>query len=737
MKKKYERLENDFEVNETEYAQKKEALSSFFSNKDYAPSTQKQLSSFFCQDKRDTWILQKILKELEEQGVIIIDDSKRYVLATNFSYITCKYQNKTAKFGFGIVAEGKDIYITKENSLNAMDGDDVLVKVLKDSSKSEKKCEGKIIKILKRNTKRIIGRYIKNQNFGFVEPIQAKIQDIYIPKKFSKVGENGEIVEVEILKYATAMAKAEGKILSVIGNSNEKNIEVKALYHSYGLNALETFNYLVEEEVEKIPLKVTEEEKQGRIDKTHEHMYTIDSEDAKDLDDAVFVKKNNDGTYLLSVCIADVSHYVKDGTYLDTEAVARGSSIYVPGTVIPMLPKALSNGICSLNEGEERLCLAVDMKINAQGVIEESTIYQAVIKVTKKMTYEKVWKVLNREDKAVLAEYQDYIEDIDRMQELALILKKRRKQEGNIDFDIPETKVELDKEGNVIDIHPYEITFANKIIEEFMLAANMTVAEKFFYLEMPFIYRVHDIPDEDKLRDLNLVLSNYHKYIKGIKNIHPKELAIILEELQDDEERMVVSNFMLRALKMAKYSEECTGHFGLAAKFYCHFTSPIRRYPDLFIHRVITSCLENQYILPEELMQKYQKQSIIYAMSSSDCEKNATQIERDFDDLYKALYMQKQVGQTFFARVSSITSFGMFVKLDNTVEGLVAFDAMPDHEYYLYDETKKILIGRDSGNIFRIGDKVKVKLTKVDVKLKQIDFKVLGGKNEKRDNNNE
>ena len=444
-----------------------------------------------------------------------------------------------------------------------------------------------------------------------------------------------------------------------------------------------------------------------------------------DLDDAVTVKKIDENTYLLSVFIADVSYYVKDGTQLDNEAVCRGTSTYIPGTVIPMLPKELSNGICSLNQGEDRLTLAIDIRIDKNGEVLESEIYKAVIRVTKRMTYDKVYKVLTLEDMDTLNEYKEYEQDLFLMKELALILNKKRMEKGSINFDIPETKVVLDEQGQVVNIKPYENTIANKIIEEFMLVANMQVAEKFYYLDLPFIYRVHERPDEERLRELNEVLSNYHKRIKGIKNVHPKTLADILESIDDEEEKQIVSNYMLRTLKLARYSEECLGHFGLSAKFYCHFTSPIRRYPDLFIHRIISDYIDSGYILDEDKIKKYSKQAKKYAKISSDMEKEATQVEREFDELYKVIYMEKFINEEFNAIVSSVTDFGMFVRLDNTVEGLVPFDSMPNNDYYIFDEKKRCLIGRGTKETFKVGDRLKVKLIRCDVKTKQIDFSVL------------
>lgn len=726
MDKKYTKQENVFEYDSEEYSKKKEALTSFFLDKSYVLMTFKQIVNILDVKKEQIPLLEEILSDLQEEALIFLDDSNRYVPCYKLNIKKCVYNYRNEHFGFAIAQDDKksDIYIPYAKSLNAMDKDEVLVKIDEKYSKgSNKSAEGTVIKILKRNTKILVGRLVKSKNFGFVGPIKKIMPDIYIPKKQSEKYKDGQIVQVEITKYATKSSKAEGKILNVVGNINTPNVEVKALEVSYGLDKMREFNSPVKKELFNIPNTVLSSEKVGRIDKTSEVIVTIDSEDAKDLDDAVCVKKINDN-YLLSVFIADVSHYVKDKTALDKEASLRGTSIYIPGTVIPMLPKELSNGICSLNAGVERLALAIDILFDKDGKAINSEVYKAVIKVDKKMTYEKVAKVIERSDSKVLKEYSKYIDDIDLMCELAKILRNKRFAEGSINFDIPDTQVVL--EGNSVkDIKAYELTMANYIIEEFMLAANMEIAEKFHFLELPFIYRVHEKPDEEKLTQLNGVLANYKKRIKGIKNIHPKALSAILNEIEDEEEKQVISRYMLRTLKLAKYSENCDGHFGLAAKYYCHFTSPIRRYPDLFIHRVISDYIENGYKLDENKQSRYSKQAIKYSILSSEAEKQATIIERDFDDLYIAIYMSKFIGNEFDAIISSITQFGMFVKLQNTVEGLVPFEYMPGNDYFIYDEKRKILVGRNTSKTFKVGDKVKVKLMKSDVKLKRLDFQVI------------
>ena len=704
------------------YTMRKEVLTSFFLDNKYELVTRKQIVALFSIPKSDLNLLDRILTELENEGIIYLDDSKRYVPYSKSNLVKCRYQAKSAGFGFGLVEDGEDVYISAKNLNGAMNDDEILVEICDSTGRSR---EGKVVKILKRNVTQVIGRFSKSRNFGFVVPIDDSIEDIYISKKNSANIKDGQVVQVTIEKYPTNNTKAEGRVTRIIGDSSDAHIDAKSLYISYGLDEMEKFNELVLEEIETIPDKVLDEEKVGRVDRTQERIYTIDSEDAKDLDDAISVKKRDNGDYLLSVYIADVSHYVKEHTPLDKEAIARGTSIYIPGKVIPMLPKKLSNGICSLNAGEERLSLAVDMLISPSGEVLSSEVFKAVIKVTKKMSYEKVYKVItNQEDDELIQEYGEYKQDLLLMEELARILNNKRTEEGCINFNIPETHIVLNENEDVEAIEPYHTTFANQIIEEFMLVTNMAVAEKYYFLELPFIYRIHEKPDEEKLRDLNSILANYKLRIKGIKDVHPKALSDILNGIENSEDKDIISTYMLRSLKLAKYSNECLGHFGLNAKYYCHFTSPIRRYPDLFIHRIISKALENKLMFKDNEIAKLEKQAEKYSKSSSELEKDATKIERDFDSLYSTLYMKEFIGEEFDARVSSITSFGIFVKLENTVEGFVSFHDIPG-DYYIYDETSRMLIGKNTSKKYKIGDKLRVKLIKSDVLTKQIDFEVV------------
>lgn len=623
--------------------------------------------------------------------------------------------------------------------------------------------------------KKIVGLFQNYRNFGFVVPDDRKIcsGDIFISKSKTLNAKNNQKVVVEITKLPTKYRKAEGKVVQIIGNVNEAGVDILSIIKEFDLPYEFSDKVLKEaREVskEKISLK-------NRIDLRDEEIFTIDGEDAKDLDDAVNVKKNDDGTYTLGVHIADVSHYVKEGSMLNKEAIKRGTSVYMLDRVIPMLPKELSNGSCSLNHNEDRYAISVFMKINKEGQVIDQKIAKSVINVTKRMNYHEVYAIIKGKDaieknstsiiatdknelddqitnkeetnyiekdinnktngkrtsiisefrteeyvKKVLNENKQYIKHFKLMEELAIILKNRRMKNGYLSLDIPETEITLNKKGKPIDIKPYEITFANEIIEQFMLTANETVAETFYWLNAPFIYRVHEKPDEEKITELNKSLFNFGYRIRGKKDdIKPKAFSDILEDIKGKDEEPIVSNLILRTLKIARYEAENKGHFGIASKYYCHFTSPIRRYPDLFIHRVISTYLENDYNVPGNVIDKFEKQAYKYALTSSDTEQVATKAERESEKLKKAEYMEDKIGKEYDGVISSVTSFGIFVELPNTVEGLIRFEDI-DGDYYDYDENRKILIARNSNNTFKLGDKVKIKVKYASKAKKIVDF---------------
>ena len=572
---------------------------------------------------------------------------------------------------------------------------------------------------LEKNT--VVGTYQKSRNFGFVIPDDKKLgSDIYISKKDAMKAKNNQKVVVEITKLPKKDKSAEGKIIEIIGYIDQAGVDMMSLIKEYDLPY--EFPEPVSKEAKKIAQEVDEDDIKNRRDLREEEIFTIDGEDAKDLDDAVNVKKLDNGNYILGVHIADVSHYVKEGSFLDKEAIIRGTSVYMLDRVIPMLPVELSNGICSLNAGKDRFAISCIMEINAKGQVISYDIFKSVINVTERMSYTNVQKILDNSDREVTKRYSKYIEHFRLMEELAHILKNRRAKNGSLDLDIPESKVVLDERGIAVDIKKYEITFANEIIEQFMLTANETVAEKFYWLEAPFIYRVHEAPDMEKVTELNKFLFNLGYRVKCNKEeVHPTAFADVLEKIKGKPEERVISNLILRTLKVARYESENKGHFGIASKYYCHFTSPIRRYPDLFIHRIISKYLKQGYNLSEEEIEKYSAQATKYAETSSEREKIAQKVERESVDIKMAEYMENHIGEEYPGIISSITSFGVFVELENTVEGMIRFDKL-GNEYFIYDEDRKSLMGEKTKTMYYIGDKINIRVIAADKQTRRIDF---------------
>ncbi len=628
--------------------------------------------------------------------------------------------------GFGFVkidGQDEEIYISRGNTKDAVNGDEVLIKIIDDTVKGNRK-EGKIVKTINHKRNEIVGTFTKRKNFGFVVPDDREFNtDIFISKKSFNKAKNNQKVVVKITKFPQGNKSAEGEITEIIGGINEAGVDMLSLIKEYNLPYEFPDDVILE--AKKVENKITKKDLQNRLDLRSKNIFTIDGEDAKDLDDAIYVTKLENENYELGVSIADVSHYVAENSKLDQEAIIRGTSIYMLDRVIPMLPKELSNGICSLNVNEDRLCLSVISEITPDGEIVSSDIRKAVINVKERMSYADVQKILDGKNKKVLKRYEKYIEDFKLMEELAKILKQKREGAGSLDLDIPESKVILDKNGFAIDIEKYKIYFANEIIEQFMLTANEIVAEKFYWLEAPFIYRVHEEPDTEKVNALNKFLFNFGYKIKSNKEkVYPKAFAEVLEKVKGREEEMVVSNLILRTLKVARYESENKGHFGIASKYYCHFTSPIRRYPDLFIHRIISKYIDNSYILNEKNLEKYKEQATKYSQTSSEREKIAQKVEREAIAIKKAEYMQNKIGKEYEGIVSGITAFGMFVELENTVEGLIKFEDL-GNEYFIYNDENKTLIGENSKKIYKIGDKIKIKVIYANKQLRRINFKAI------------
>ena len=635
------------------------------------------------------------------------------------------YRKNQKGFGF-VKLEGQEeeIYISKENSYNALNGDTVAIKIISEKE-ADKKAEGKIVKIVRHEKDTVVGTFQKNRNFGFVVPDDKNFgTDIFISKSHWGKARNNHKVLVKIIKYPEKGKNAEGEIIEVLGGVNEAGVDMLSLIKQYELPY--KFPEEVVSEAKAFGNKINEKNLEGRRDLRQDIIFTIDGEDAKDLDDAIHVEKLTNGNYRLDVHIADVSNYVREKTELDKEAYLRGTSIYMLGRVIPMLPRELSNGICSLNAGEDRFTLSCSMEITPKAKVVSSDIYKAVIRVTERMSYTDVQKILDRSDEKILKRYEKYISHFDLMAELANILKDKRRENGYLNLDIPESKIILDENGVAIDVKKYETYFANEIIEQFMLIANETVAEKFYWLQAPFIYRNHEAPDVDKVKELNKSLYNFGYKIKISKEeiIYPNEFAKILEDVKGKDEEKVVSNIILRTLRVAKYEAENKGHFGIASKYYCHFTSPIRRYPDLFIHRIISKYLDNDYLVNDFWIKKYEKRAEKKAENCSERERVATKVEREAEDIKKAEFMESKIGEEYEGIVSSVTNFGIFVELDNTVEGLIRYEKLGD-EYFIYNEEKRQAIGEHTGKVYQIGDKVKIRVANASKLMRQIDFEII------------
>ena len=663
--------------------------------------------------------------------------------------------------GFGFVKienMENEIYVSRGDTKDAIDGDEVIVKLLENQSREDKNPEGKIVKVVSHSRDTIVGTFQKSKNFGFVVPNDKKMNtDIYVSKKNSKKAKNNQKVVVQITKYPQGNKSAEGKIIEIIGHINQAGVDMLSLIKEYNLSY--EFPEKVIEEAKSLKQEIAKKDIPNRLDLREKEIFTIDGEDAKDLDDAVAVEKLENGNYLLNVSIADVSYYVKENSLLDREAIIRGTSIYMLDRVIPMLPKELSNGICSLNQGEDRFAITVLMEIDTHGKVISSDVKKSMIHVTRRMSYKEVQAILNtiepkncpeklkngslsenqyepktnateilpkKQKEKLLKECQNYVTHFLNMAELARILKQRRQMAGSLNLDIPESKIILNENGIAVDVQKYEHYFSNEIIEQFMLTANETIAEKFYWLEAPFIYRVHEEPDLVKVKELNQFLWSLGYKIKPVQEqIYPKAFAQVLEKVQGKKEERIVSNLILHTLKVAKYEAENKGHFGIASKYYCHFTSPIRRYPDLFIHRIISKYLENNYQLQPEEIEKYNEQAIKYAQSSSETEKIAQKVEREAEDMKKAEFMQDKIGEEFDGIISSVTSFGIFVELENTVEGLIRWEDLGD-EYFIFDEKTKTAVGEKTKTKYQIGMPIHIQVIRADKNTREIDFRPTG-----------
>ena len=700
----------------------KNTLIEFMREEAYRPMDIQELVAVFDIDVDEYKAFKKALKTMEKEGLIIRTKKDKFALPERLGLVTGKLQTHQKGFGFLIpeVEGEKDVFIPSSCMNGAMNGDKVLVQITRED-KNGKKREGEIIQIIERTNTKIIGTYEDSRNFGFVVSEDTRItQDIFISKKDKSNAKDGDIVVVEITKWPEKRRSPEGKIVEVLGKKGDKGLDILTIIKKYGLP--EEFPAKVMNFAETIPDEIEPKEYKRRVDLRDITMVTIDGEDAKDLDDAVSIEKLPGNKYKLGVHIADVSHYVREKNPLDKEALKRGTSVYLIDRVIPMLPKKLSNGICSLNPKVDRLALSCFMTIDGKGKVVDHEIMESVIRTNERMTYTDVTKILRDNDEDLIKRYDYLVDTFKTMEELCGILYNKRIKRGAIDFEFEEAKITLNEVGRPIDIRPYEREIANRIIEEFMLICNETVAEEMYWANLPFVYRIHEDPDDEKLEKFKEFIYNLGYVIRWNGDVRPRNLQEILEKVKGKKEETVVSTLLLRSMMKARYSPECVGHFGLAAKYYCHFTSPIRRYPDLQIHRIIKEHLNSKI---DEGRAKKLVGLVDYASKqSSETERIATEAEREVDDLKKAEYMLDRIGEEFEGIVSSVTSFGMFVELPNTIEGLVHITALDD-DYYIYDENHLCLIGERTKKVYRLGDSVKVKCSRVDIPNREIFFDIL------------
>lgn len=700
---------------------RKERILEFMREDAYKPLLFGELRTVLDVPKTDIQLFKNVLNELESEGKIFKTHKDRYGVPERMNLIVGRLQGNERGYGFVIPDDEniKDVFISADSLNGAMHNDRVIARINKKVI-GDKRAEGEVIRIIERMNKTIVGTFESSKYFGFVIPDDRRISgDIFIPKDEVNGAKSGQKVVAQILLWPGKRRNAEGKIVEIIGDRDEAGADILSIIKLHNLS--EEFPESVIKQAESIGQTVTEEMIKDRRDLRDVRMVTIDGEDAKDLDDAVSIERLPNGNYKLGVHIADVSHYVTEDSSLDMEAYNRGTSVYLVDRVIPMLPRELSNGICSLNPQVDRLCFSVMMEIDSTGKVVDHEMFESVIKTDERMTYTNVYKILVEKDEEITKRYEYLLEDFKAMEELALILRNKRMQRGAIDFDFEEAKILLDEKGKPVEIKAYEITIANKIIEEFMLVCNETVAEHFFWANVPFVFRVHEEPDTDKMEAFSEFVHNLGYNLKGIKKIHPKALQDLLAKVKNTREERIISTVMLRSLQKARYSQLNQGHFGLAAKYYSHFTSPIRRYPDLIIHRIMKEYLKGQM---NEKREEYLIDSLPeIARMCSQRERVAEEAERDTEDLKKVEYMKQYEGQVFEGIISNVTSFGMFVELDNTIEGLVRMSSMED-DYYTFNDKQYYLLGDRTRKMYRIGDVIKVVLAKADVAARKIEFTI-------------
>ncbi len=702
------------------FEKRKKVIYDLICDEMYVPMKFKELAMFLQVPREQREELREVLKILEAEGKIYLSKKGKYCKG-EAKHLTGVYLANPRGFGFVTTEEdSRDVFISEDDRNGAFDGDRVEFVIIREPDSRRR--EGRIVKILSRGIVRVVGIYRKKakQNYGFVIPDDQKFdQDIFIPDEKSKGAVDGHKVVAELTSYGEEGKKPEGKVIEILGHINDPGVDIMSIVRGYDLPV--EFSEKLLNQADRVAKAVSDADMQGRRDLRNWQMVTIDGEDAKDLDDAVSLTREGEN-YVLGVHIADVTNYVQENSAIDREAKERGTSVYLVDRVIPMLPHRLSNGICSLNAGEDRLALSCIMTVNPKGNVIGHEIAETVIRVDERMTYTGVKKILEDHDPAETQKYRELLPMLEQMQELSQILRERRQRRGSIDFDFPEAKIVLDDKGQPVEIMPYDRNVATKIIEDFMLLANETVAEDYYWQEIPFVYRTHEAPEEDKIRTLAAFINNfgYSMHI-GANEIRPKEIQKLLARAEDTPEETLICRLALRSMKQARYMPENVGHFGLAANYYTHFTSPIRRYPDLQIHRIIKDNLRGR--MNEKKIEHYQCILPEVTKHSSEMERRADEAERETMKLKKVEYMQQYVGEEFEGVISGMTKWGMYVELPNTVEGMVHVTNMTDDHYDYYDDRYE-MIGVHTNKTYKLGQKVRVRVIGTDRFLRTIDFEI-------------
>lgn len=701
-----------------QYEVRKKKVYDFICSDVYVPMKIKELAIMLAVTHEDRPQLERILLELQQEGKIVLSKRGKYTKGEE-KRLTGTFTAHPKGFGFVTIPdESEDIFIpeTKVNGAMHMD----TVEVIVSPAATGRRREGTVVKIVERGMKQVVCTYEQSKTFGFGVPDNTKFaKDIFIPQERSKGAVSGHKVVVEITNYGANGKNPEGKVVEILGHINDPGVDILSIVRAYGLPV--EFSEKIMHQVENVAHEVSSADMAGRKDLRDWQMVTIDGEDAKDLDDAVSLTMDGDN-YVLGVHIADVTNYVQEHSALDVEALKRGTSVYLVDRVIPMLPHALSNGICSLNAGENRLALSCIMTINPKGEVIDHEIAETVICVDRRMSYTNVKKILADHDAATIAEYEELVPMFLRMETLSTILRKKRMKRGAIDFDFPETKVVLDEQGVPVAIKPYERNVATKIIEDFMLIANETVAQDYFWQDAPFLYRTHEKPDSEKIHKLSTFINNFGYSIHiGSDEVHPKELQKLLEKIEGTDQEGLISRLTLRSMKQARYSPICSGHFGLAANYYCHFTSPIRRYPDLQIHRIIKENLRGRF--NEARRTHYEAILPEVAKHTSEMERRADEAERETIKQKKVEYMEGHIGEVFSGVISGVTEWGFFVELANTVEGLVRVTSLTD-DFYEYYEDSYELVGQATNRRYKLGQRIRVRVEQADRLMRTIDFSI-------------